>query len=171
MRFIMIVVKFINISFVRIIKFIYKSKCYFYRFLVGWSMLIIILSYSQWIVSVMLERIFKIQLSKADFFYSSSFTVVVLLPEFLIQMLLVLWYIVGCEYNLRDKYKNIFRVCALLFLLYWSYLSTFDNSKMIIGYLMEKHPYRTPFRIIFHSVHIILFMVILHLWEKFWDEK
>ncbi len=156
---------------IRAVRYIKSNKCYIYRLLVGWFIWNVILNYSQWVVAILLDEVFRIKASKSDIFYFGSFTIVILMPEFLAQVLLLLWYIIGCKPYLRDKYGDIFRLFGLLFVFYWSYLSTFDFSKEIIGYLMSKHPYQTPFWIIFHSMHIFLFMFVLYLWEKFWDDR
>ena len=165
-------VKSVMVSiYTNIMKYIKINKCYIYRFLVGWFILQIIIESTGWTTEILISEILKVERSRLDNFYGLSIFIVVLLPEFMLQMLVLVLYILRCNIDTYNKYSIYIRFFIVVLLGYWSYIMEFNSYHPVLGPLIEDHPYQTPFIIVYHMIHIALYICALYIWNRFIDNR
>ncbi len=157
-------------KFKAIVSFIMRSRCYIYRLVVGWFLLIIVVNHTSWVVEKLLFDVLHIEVTRIRYIVDRmNIFLFILFPELLFQIVIILWYVVRCKESVYRRHRSDLRLAAFMLLVYWGYLSSFNELLPVIGPLVEVFPNRVPFAIIYHFSHIVLFMILLYFWEKIWD--
>ena len=157
-------------KFKAMVSFIMRSRCYIYRFVVGWFLLIIVVNHTSWIVEKLLFDVLHIKVTRIRYIVDSmSIFLFILFPELLFQIVIILRYVARCKEVVYRRYRSDLKLAAFVLLVYWGYLSSFNELLPIIGPLVEVFPNRVPFAIIYHFAHVALFMILIYFWEKIWD--
>jgi len=119
------------------------------------------------LVASYVTSMMNISQSKIDFNMAISIFFVFKLPHWLVTLAISLYY--AARKYLEHSYRIFIRYFIAVGIIYLTYAGTV--SSYINEEIITKHPYQYTLGSIVYVLSTLTGIVILHIWDKFWDER